>query len=81
MAHELSENELVMLDALTYYSQLSDGYDITDDAYQLLCISKNVSGRTVRLFIVPQCSANGRSLYVEFHFRASYLIGKARGIV
>lgn len=45
MKHELTFNELIMLDALAYFSQLSDGYDITDDAYQLLCISKNVSGR------------------------------------
>ena len=35
MKHELTFNELIMLDALAYFSQLSDGYEITDDVYQL----------------------------------------------
>ena len=31
MAHELNNNELVMLDALAYYKRLSDGYVPTKD--------------------------------------------------
>ena len=41
MAHELSENELVMLDALTYYSQLSDrSYSI----WEVTGISPSICG-------------------------------------